>query len=968
MLGHPAEELVGRAVELAEVDAALAAVEEGGSAALAVVGEPGIGKTSVLAALAFRADARGHLVLSGAASELERDLPFWVFSDALDDYLRAVEPGRLDELGPDVLEELGHVLPALGGGAGADLQDHRFRTHRAMRRLLETLADGQPLVLVLDDVHWADSGSIELLGALLRRPPAAPVLLALASRPRQLPVRLAAALDRAQRAATLTLVEPGALNVAEAREMLGPKVTAVAAEALHEASGGNPFYLRQLARSGAGAAAAGDGGARDEAGVPERVRSALADELAGLDRATRRVLEGAAVAGDPFEPDLAARAAGVEEGDAMDALDVLLARDLVRPTEVPRRFRFRHPLVRRAVYEGAPGGWRLGAHERSADALAERGAPAAARAHHVEHAAHHGDAAAIAVLREAADAVAQRTPAGAARWYGSALRLLPADAPAAERVGLLGARAGALAATGQFEEAHDVLVDALAVAPPPAIVPLTVAAASVDQLLGRHEAARARLRDALDAVAEPVSGDAVTLALALGSNAAFLQDYPAGRDWALGAYDAARRLGEPAMTAQAAAHLALMSAFNGEVDAARRHHDEAAELIDALPDAELVPYLAGMVQLFSAELYLDRYADGVRHAERALALARATAQRQLFPSLVPLLGALLIMQGRFAEAAEQQDGVIEATRLAGNQQALAWALFLRAYGATMTGDLELALAAGSEAVELTRDGGGNVVQAFAGVILGVTVSERGDPADGAQLIMASGGGPALAGLPGPWRAYYLDWLTEALLGAGRREEAAAAAGEALAFAEASGLGLATLAGRRASARVALADDPRAAAEHARAAAAAGDAIGAPVEAAIARTLAGTALIAAGEPAQAEAELVRAADDLEELGVPRRRDAAERELRRLGRRDLHRRTRAGKADAGGLDSLTERELQVARLIVDRRTNPQIAAELFLSQKTVETHVRHLFQKLGVSSRVEVARAVERADRVGALGGP
>ncbi|MET0768375.1 MAG: LuxR C-terminal-related transcriptional regulator, partial [Solirubrobacteraceae bacterium] len=89
----------------------------------------------------------------------------------------------------------------------------------------------------------------------------------------------------------------------------------------------------------------------------------------------------------------------------------------------------------------------------------------------------------------------------------------------------------------------------------------------------------------------------------------------------------------------------------------------------------------------------------------------------------------------------------------------------------------------------------------------------------------------------------------------------------------------------------------------------------------------------------------------------------RELRRLGRRDLHRRTRAGRADGTGLETLTERELQIARLIVDRKTNPQIAAELFLSTKTIETHIRHVFQKLGVSSRVEVARAVERADRAG-----
>jgi DNA-binding NarL/FixJ family response regulator len=106
-----------------------------------------------------------------------------------------------------------------------------------------------------------------------------------------------------------------------------------------------------------------------------------------------------------------------------------------------------------------------------------------------------------------------------------------------------------------------------------------------------------------------------------------------------------------------------------------------------------------------------------------------------------------------------------------------------------------------------------------------------------------------------------------------------------------------------------------------------------------------------------AELEHAASTLEACGALRHRDDAERELRRLGHR-IHRRTRPGKTDGTGIESLTERELQVARLVVDRKTNPQIAAELFLSQKTVETHLRNIFRKLGVASRVELARAVER----------
>jgi DNA-binding NarL/FixJ family response regulator len=123
-------------------------------------------------------------------------------------------------------------------------------------------------------------------------------------------------------------------------------------------------------------------------------------------------------------------------------------------------------------------------------------------------------------------------------------------------------------------------------------------------------------------------------------------------------------------------------------------------------------------------------------------------------------------------------------------------------------------------------------------------------------------------------------------------------------------------------------------------------------------------LAAGDASRAAvAELERAAGEFEASGALRHRDEAVRELRRLGHRRVHRRTRPGLSDGVGVETLTERELEVARLIVDRRTNPEIAAELYLSPKTVETHIRNLFRKLDVSSRVDVARVVERAEREG-----
>ena len=237
-----------------------------------------------------------------------------------------------------------------------------------MRELLERLTASKPLVLVLDDIHWADSASVELLAALLRRPPDAAVLIALAVRPRQMPERLSSALERAHRMGILDRLELGALTPVEAREFLGDAIEDAASIDLYEESGGNPFYLEQLARSL-------DRDPEDTSDTPEPCWQVSTSHLPSLlhwlrsslcSDDARRVLEGAAVAGDPFEPELAAAAAPTPEGLALEALDELLRLDLIRQTDVPRRFRFRHPLVRRAVYESTPGGWRLGAHERCA--------------------------------------------------------------------------------------------------------------------------------------------------------------------------------------------------------------------------------------------------------------------------------------------------------------------------------------------------------------------------------------------------------------------------------------------------------------------------------------------------------------------------------------------------------------------------------------------------------------------------
>jgi ATP/maltotriose-dependent transcriptional regulator MalT len=960
-----AEDLVGRAEACGVIDDLLVGLERGRPAALALAGEPGVGKTRLLAELAARADARGHLVLAGSASELERDLPFWVFVDALDEYVQGLSPRRLEALDDHVRSELAHVFPSLARfeapGRGV-LQHERYRTHRAVRELLERLTSTTPLVLVLDDLHWADPGSLELLGGLLRRPPAAAVLVALAVRPRQAPDRVTAALERAQRVGTLVGLEIGALTRGEAGELLGEAVDTATATVLFEESGGNPFYLQQLARSLARERSVGGPQlSPTELDVPPAVAGALAEELALLTDPARLVLQGGAVAGDPFEPELAAAAAEMPEASVLEALDELLKFELIRETEVPRRFRFRHPLIRRAVYQSTPGGWRLGAHERSAEALAGRGAPATERAHHVERSARQGDAAAVATLREAGEAAALRVPASAAAWFGEALRLLSGTAPPELRVELLLSRARALVATGEFADGHAALLESIGLVPAESLglrVRLTTACAGVEHLLGRHEEAHARLVGAVDGLAEPGSPEAAALMVELAMDGFFRMDYGRMREWAERALGAARPLGDRPLTAAAVAVLAFGAAASGATEEAKTHLTEAAGLVADLGDDALALRLDAAANLAGAELYLDRYEEAAAHAERALSVARKTGQSEYIPLPYSILGQVKLLRGQLVEAVELLDNAVEGSRLSGNVQALAGNLVQRSLTALAAGDLETAIATADENFELTQGLDQSLVCA-AGVALASALLENGEPERAVDVLIGSSGGDDLRLIPGVWRPRSLELLTRCWLALRRPSEAARSAASTQATAAALRLRMADAMADRAAAAVAFdAGDSDSAAERSLSSAVAAEEIGAPIEAALSRTLAGRALAQARRPEPAVAELRRAAAELHACGALRYRAAAERELRKLGHR-TYRRTRPGEGNGVGVASLTGREMQVARLIVDRRTNPEIADALFLSPKTVETHIRNIFRKLQVSSRVEVARAVERA---------
>ena len=967
----PGGHLVGRLEELEAFDLLLTQLDTGEPAALELVGEPGIGKTRLLAELGARADARGHIVLSGCATELERDLPFWLFVDALDEYVQGVDPVRLDDLGSDVRSELATVFPsltALHGGGSVASQHERYRSHRAVRALLESIAASRPVVLVLDDVHWADPASIELLGALLNRPPAAPVLVAMAVRPRQSPDRLSTALERAHRRESLTRSEVGALTREQARDLLdGNADQAAEADLLYTESGGNPFYLQQLARWGDAAghlssdgSAVSMGGAR----VPRSVVASLAEELSLLSDGERLLLQGAAVAGDPFEPELAAAAAGVDVATAIDAVNELLRLDLIRSTDVPRRFRFRHPLVRRTVYETAPGGWKITAHERAATALAAGGASSLTLAHHVEASARPGDLAAVALLREAGETAARRAPATADRWLEAALRLLPEDAPAKERVELLLARSQLLAATGLFTESHAILIEGLAIVPPDARslrLQLTTTCAAVENQSGRHRQAHARLQAALNELAEPEGPDAVSLMITLAVDGLFSIEYDAMEGWATKAVEAAGPLGDRSLMAAALAIRAAGAAMAGLGAQAQQHRDEAAELIDALSDEELARRLDALAHLSSAELYLDLFEAAARHAERAFAIGRATGQGELFPMIIVSLGSCRWLAGRMDEAGDVFDGAIEASRLQNNTQGTSWHLFNRSYAALAAGDIELALSTAEESLEIAQGLDHSPLTVHSALALAAALTEAGEPDRAATLILSSGGGEDLRGVGGGWRARYLELLTRCLIASGRRDEAEQAAAAAQTCAEEVQLPMAAAMATCAAAALDLdAGHHEAAAARALSAAADLEEVNDLYDGALARMLAGRALTLAGDSDGAVAEFERVAKAFDSFGSTRYRDEAERELRKLGH-TTYRRSKPGQIDTTGVAALSGRELQIARLVADRKTNPEIAAELFLSPKTIEAHLRTTFRKMNVTSRVELARAVERAER-------
>jgi DNA-binding CsgD family transcriptional regulator/tetratricopeptide (TPR) repeat protein len=940
--------LVGRACERMAIATALHALREGRGGIVAIEGEPGIGKSRLLAYLEAAAD--GCTVVAGRASEFEADLPYALWTEALDRHLAEAGERRLSRLGLADPAALGVALPALAELAPAQAHGDRHRTHRALRDLLERLAASRPLVLCLDDVHWADSASVDALAALVRRPPRARVLLSVAAREGQLPVALAAALSAALREDRLIRLVPAPLSEREAAELVGE-----AAVAIYPQSGGNPFYLEQLARTGGGAHA--EGAIAADGSVPAAVAAALESELAALTPEARRLLDAAAVAGDPFEPALAAEVAELSEASGLAALDELLGSALARPTGVPRLFAFRHPVVRHAVYGATPPGWRLGAHSRAALALARRGAGPVERAHHVEQAARAGDEDAISLLATAAAGLQSPAPGVAARFHAAAVRLLPERPEARQRrTRMLGALAEAQAAAGDAAAAHETLLEALRGARGDERLALTVGVANAEWWLGRNDEARRRLQVALGDLPAQPSPDRIRLRLALALTALEACDLDEVLAQASDARDDARAIGDPVFEAAALAGGALARVTAAQGPGLDDALHESTTAIERLTGEQLATRLPAFWMHGRARHALGRFDAALADFERASAIAADTGRARVLLMLSVESVRTLIELGRLAEARAAAEEGVERARLSGIPRMLLWAQSALSSARLAAGDVQGALRHGREAAETGAPPGFHAA-GQPGWCLGAALTAAGNPEQAVEAMSQAFGGPALAEVLPVQRPLAAGDLVEGQLACG--DIAAAEETVARGEAAASRGGTAWAAAVTALARAAVLrarERPREAV--AACGAARESAAGAPLLSARARLAHGQALAAAGDRRAAVEALVDAEAGFDRFGARRRRDEAVRELRRLGHRVLR---PAREGSAGPLAPLTAREREIAELVSAGRTNREIAEQLVLSTRTIEAHLRNIFGKLGVRSRVELTRATERAGR-------
>ena len=465
---------VGRVEPLARLAAAYQAVTLPPSgrnpvraAVLLVTGEAGIGKTALLARFADDVVADGGTVAFGSCWDGEQAPAWWPWTQALRSLL-----DQLPTLADPDSADLGAVLPELSHaarhGVGAAETSSRIGVFDAVGRLLRRAAAEAPLVLLLDDLHWADPSTVELLRFVAHQPRSGALLLVGAYRPREPRADVAAALaDLSTGAELLPLTGLAPDEVADLMvAVTGNAAVTRWAQLVHERSGGHPFYARELCRL---LPHAGPGQGTPVLRIPDAVRDVLDRRIARLTGGCRRLLESAAVAGSTVPLDVLAAVTGSDPTTASavagEAADAGILVDAGPRSDA--EFRFVHDLYRETIYAGLAAGLRVELHHRVALALVhrlERGAavfPAELAGHFAAAMSVAGTAPALAWANAAADADVGRfafaEAAGQLTRVRTAATAAAAELADAELIQLLTAEADLRLRAGDAGSARDLL-------------------------------------------------------------------------------------------------------------------------------------------------------------------------------------------------------------------------------------------------------------------------------------------------------------------------------------------------------------------------------------------------------------------------------------------------------------------------------------------------------------------------------
>ena len=930
-------DLLEREAELTAIDALIAAVASGGRL-LAIEGPAGIGKTRLLAETRARAAHAGLRVLTARGSELEVEFPFGVVRQLFEPLLAAAQPDERAELLAGAAELATPIFDPASLAGKPDAESSLAALH-GLFWLTANCAEREPTLLALDDLQWCDTPSLRWLAYLLPRLEGLRLLVVAGLRHAE-PGAAHDFLARIIGDPLSTVVRPGALSEAATGRLLG---SAIATDldpefraALHEASGGNPFFVRELVNS---VTAEGLAGRATE--VPrivelsgQGVSRAVAHRLSRLSPAARSLTHAVAIFGDDVELRLAAALAGLREATAVDTAAQLGRIELFR-----RGFplAFAHPVVRTAVYAELSAVEKERGHARAARLLAETGAQPEQVAAQLLLASVSDDAWASETLRSAArSALARGAPESAVAYLRRAVvSATRAEADLLHELGLAetmvatpealdhltAARAAATDARTRARIGLDLgrAVFSIGGSPQEAVATLELAIKEVAELdpelaleLETELIGMARFEPELFALASerlwrlrvtlPENPEARQVALAnLSSEAARAgterEEAVAFARRALADDTLSRRHFDPAFLY---AVLTLVSA--DELDAAGRHLREARE--DATRRGLVSQFCFASLYGAFVALKCGALADAVADGELSLAaidLHRLDLRRRYAAAI---LSEALIEQGEHARAREQVDLARLGDRLESYGEILLYQV--RAHVRLADGDGTRAL---DDFLEI-----GAFLEGV-GVRNPAVAHWRSGAARALFSLGDVGGARAYAreelALARTWGAPHS--LGRSLIAAGIVE--GGAAGSSL-FEEA----------------VAVLASSQCRLEHAKAL----------VELGAARRR-------ANRRADAREPLRRGLELASECGAVPLVERAETELRATG-------ARPRRVALSGLDSLTPSEKRVAELAADGSTNREIAQALFVTQKTVEVHLSSAYRKLGIDSRTQLAKAL------------